>query len=402
MHQEYEPHSYWHQSAANALEGDELPAAVDVAVVGAGLLGASTAYWLAREGARVALIERGWPAAGATGRNGGMMVAGTAEGYPQAVKRLGRETARAVWLTTLENRRLLRQVLSEEAIVCDYREPGHLKLVLGEEQLARAASAVALLHADGFAAELLDRSEAQAHFATPLAPEVAGAIFSPENGLLHPAQLVQGLVAAAQRCGTRLGLGLDVTQIAAVGAGLLLQTSAGSLRASAAVVAVNAWTGRLLPALEQLITPVRGQVLAYAPVAPLFVPGMSTEISATGEYWQQARDGSIILGGCRAVAPGRDVGVLAAEPTGEVQAALEQVLPRLFPALADLRLRAAGAGQWPSPPTTCPSPTGRRACRAPGWWAASAAMACPLGWRSARRWLLRPWAGLQKRWHPLC
>ena len=119
------------------------------------MLGVSTAYWLARAGASVALIEAGALAEGATGRNGGFMVAGTANPYPQAIAQHGHMTAHAVWSLTLENRALLRQILAEESIDCDYREPGLLHLALGAEGQARLAQTVAALHADAFAAEAL-------------------------------------------------------------------------------------------------------------------------------------------------------------------------------------------------------------------------------------------------------
>lgn len=64
-------------------------------MIGGGVLGVAASYWLARAGVAVTLIEREALAAGATGRNGGLMVAGTAEPYPDAMTRLGHPTARS-------------------------------------------------------------------------------------------------------------------------------------------------------------------------------------------------------------------------------------------------------------------------------------------------------------------
>ena len=201
------PRSYWQATgSAHARRPAQLPAHTNVLVIGGGLLGAATAYWLARSGVATVLIEQGDLASGATGRNGGFMVAGTAERYPAAVTRLGHATARAVWQLTLDNRALLRQVLEEELIGCDYREPGHLHLALGDAQLADLADDVAALRADGFAADLLDRRQLQALIATALGPSISGGLFAPEDGLLHSAHLVHGLAAAAERHGAVLAL----------------------------------------------------------------------------------------------------------------------------------------------------------------------------------------------------
>ncbi len=339
----YEPESYWQRTSTPLSLSTDLPAAVDVAVIGGGLVGTSVSYWLAKAGIGTVLLERARLAYGATGRNGGFVTSGPAESYLRAIARLGHETARAVMTLTVDNRQLLRRVLVEEEIDCDYREPGSLSLALNETQLAEMRLAVEALQADGFAATLLDREQVQELVKTPLGPEIVGGKFAPEQGLVHSARLVQGLALAAQRHGAQCCLA-TVLQLMSHSKGVRILTSQGMLHAAIVVVAVNAWTSELLPMLAGLITPVRGQVLAYAQMPPIFHTGMSASISTTGEYWQQALDGTIVLGGCRDTAVACDVNVRESQPTSDVQAAIEQVLPRLFPALCDLRVVQRWAG----------------------------------------------------------
>jgi len=341
---DYEPPSYWHVTGTPiAAEALDWPATAEVVVVGGGLLGVSCVYWLARAGIAAVLIERATIAGGATGRNGGIVVAGAAEAYPALIRRVGHDLARAIWSMTLQSQALLREVLAAEAIDCDYREPGSLSLALDETQLAAMARTAALLQADGFVAGLLDRSQTQARIATPLGA-ISGGFFIPTGGLLHSARLIQGLARAARRYGARIYETTAVRRLARDGAGLRVQTARGTVRAGAVIVATNAWTDRLVPELAGVVTPVRGQMLAYAPVAPLFTTGMAANVTPTGEYWQQTRDGTILLGGCRAAAVDGDVSVRDAQPTALVQAALEQVFPLLFPALGDLRVVQRWAG----------------------------------------------------------
>jgi glycine/D-amino acid oxidase-like deaminating enzyme len=290
------------------------------------------------------LLERGTLAAGATGHNGGLMVVGTAEDYPGAIARHGHTNARAMWEFTLANHTLLHDVLRDEELNIGYREIGHLKLSLGDGQQIDHRKAVAALHADGFKAELIDRQQAEQLIHTPLAPEITGGLLLPHSGTVHSGRLVLALAQAAQRHGALLCQETRVLSITGDGDGLRITTSRRDIRAARAVVAVNAWSGDLVPSLASIITPVRGQALAFAPTQPLFATGCSAALTSTGEYWQQAADGAIVLGGCRANATRMDVGAREMQPTDEVQSAIEGVLPRLFPNLPPLQVVQRWAG----------------------------------------------------------
>lgn len=337
--------SHWHATLGDdGLAPDELPAAAEVVVVGGGILGAMTTYWLARAGARPLLIEGALPAAGASGRNGGLLVAGTAEGYAGAVERLGRALARSIWGFAHRGVALTGELVRDEGIVCDWRSGPHLALALDEAQLAGFARSIALLSADGFPMQLLDRSGAQSEVSTTLGLEVVGGKLNFTAATVHSAQLVRGVLAAARRHGARLAWGAPVTAIEVVEDRPVLRTAHGAVRANAAVVALNAWAGELLPELAGLITPVRGQALVTAPLPPAIPRGFGASITPTGEYGQQTPAGQLVFGGCRAAAPGRDVGEREAVPSAPVQAALEAGLARLFPALARAPIERRWAG----------------------------------------------------------
>ncbi|GAB4443631.1 MAG: FAD-binding oxidoreductase [Chloroflexi bacterium OHK40] len=337
--------SHWHATLdASPLPTVEFPARAEVVVVGAGIHGAAAAYWLARTGAAPLLLDRIGPAAGATGHNGGLCVAGTAEAYLDAVARLGHPVARAVWSLSAAGYDQLAATIAEEEIACDWRPTGNLAFALDPGQLQGFREAATLLAADGFAMELLDRHEVQALVPTPLGPEVIGARRNPRGASLHSARLVHGLLAAAVRHGARLCWGVEVAAVRADGAGLLLQTSLGSLGATTVVLALNAWSADVLPDVRGVITPVRGQALATAPRAPALSCGFGASLTPTGEYGQQTATGAVVFGGCRAVAPSRDVGARTLVPSAEVQAALDAALGRLFPALAGAPVARRWAG----------------------------------------------------------
>jgi gamma-glutamylputrescine oxidase len=352
-HSLHEPSSYWQETAATITLSSELPSTAEVVIIGGGILGSATCYWLARAGVEVVLLEHAALAHGATGRNGGFVSIGTAQSYRAATARLGREVAQSILKATLQNKALLQQMLAEETIACDYREPGSLHLALNEDQWRSLAREVTALQADGIGAKMLDRGQVQDLVRTPLSPEILGGRFLSEDGVLHPVRLVQGVAQASLRHGARISHATAL-QLVSDGQEVQVHTTHGTLHAGKVIVATNAWIRNLLPEFSRLIIPVRGQMLAYAPMATVFPVGMSASLTDTGEYWQQRTDGTIVLGGCRAVAAGRDEDVLLSVPTAEVQSALEHVFPRLFPWLPELQVENRWAGLMAFTPDSLP------------------------------------------------
>ncbi len=338
-----EPRSYWHATAAPPVPSDPLPAESAVVVVGGGLLGCWTAYWLARAGVAVTLVERTAISWGATGRNGGFVRAGTAGGYTDAIKHLGREAARDLWRLTEEGQALVGRIVAEEGIDCDYRTPGTLSLALTEDSLDEMRQNLATMRADGLSGEFVDRQAVQALIGTPLGAEITGGLFFSDGGLLHSARYLAGIAEAARRHGARL-CRAGVIGLVTEGDGTRVETTVGAIRAQRVIVAVNAWSDELVPELAGLVVPVRGQILSYEPLPPVFTTGIGASVASTGEYWQQTPDGAIVIGGCRADAPNGDVGVREMVPTPDVTAAIAAVIPRLFPALQGLRVARRWAG----------------------------------------------------------
>src|SRR5438046_4271746 len=99
--------SYWQDAS-----GDQT-VECDICVVGAGIVGLCLARLLAGQGRRVCVLEARHVAAGATGRNAGMVLTGTAYYYHDALQVYGRELAGKIWELTRHNRDIARG-LSEE------------------------------------------------------------------------------------------------------------------------------------------------------------------------------------------------------------------------------------------------------------------------------------------------
>lgn len=338
-----QPRSYWHATAAPPIPNAPLPTTADVVVVGGGLLGCWTAYWLAKGGTQVTVLEQQAISWGATGRNGGFVRGGTTEGFTGAAARIGREAALAVWKLSMAGQALVPQIVAEEGIDCDLRTPGTLSLALGEESYNRMQHYHQTMQAEGLAGKLLNHADAQELVITPLADEVAGAVYYPDGMLLHSGRYLAGLAAAAQRHGAQF-VRAKVTGLQSNGTSTTLTTDAGTVQAGRVVIALNAWSDELIPELSEKVVPVRGQILAYEPTERAFDPGIGASVTPTGEYWQQTPDGSIVIGGCREDAPNADVGVREMVPTPDVIAKIAAVIPRLFPQLNNLTVARSWAG----------------------------------------------------------
>lgn len=317
---------------------DRLPARVQVAVLGAGVIGTAVAYALARRGARVLVLESRLPGWGASGRNAGLVLGGPA------------------------SLRELRALLDEEGIEAGYAEPGHLALAGSPEVMDRFRAERAARPAGAAPLQLLDRGECEALLGLRVSPRFQGGRWMPVAGSLHPARFLYGLAGAAVRRGARVAAGTPVRAVrpAARGAGWEVRTGRGTVRAERVVLACNARAARLWPPLRPVLSPSRGQVLATRPLPPRFGPGMAVDYGAV--YWRQAEDGTVVIGGCRDADPG-------AERTAReglnprIQRALQAFLPAAFPGLERVRVarRWAGimdatpdgrplAGPWPGAP----------------------------------------------------
>ena len=306
--------SYWQAAAAAgdvreaatqrypALEGD---ARAEVAIVGGGITGTSAALWLARAGVRAAVLEGRTIAAGASGRNGGFLLAGTAESYATAIARYGRERARRIWDFSTRNQLLAASLAEELAALgwaTGFRRTGSLRIAATDAEFAELVASDALQREDGWDAELLPRdrlpARIQAHY--------SGAAYYPGDGEIQPARFVTGLAQLAQQAGAAIYEASPVTAIEPDGEGMRITAAGGgTLRAGAILVATNAWLPELLlplgddaAELAGAIAPTRGQMLVTAPVAErLFdCPCYADE---GYQYWRQLEDGRLAVGGWR-------------------------------------------------------------------------------------------------------
>lgn len=335
----------------------ELPHRADVVVIGGGLSGVWLALALAEAGRPPLVLERTHLAAGASGRNGGLLLPGTSELYDALAARHGRDAARVLWRWAVDGAADVVAAIARYGIDCDWRPEGALHAATGDDEAARLRAGAAMLAADGFAAAWLSADEIAPWLDVPCPPDVRGALHLPDGGAFHSGRLVAGLAAAAAAGGATFIEGVDVRGIAGAGVGtpavidarrgtaapltrkvrdpLVIDTDRGPITAEVVVVATNAWLPELLPGLGDAVVPVRGQVLATAPLPTRAVRG-AWSLNDGYEYLQQLSDGRLVFGGMRWAAPDREVGPLcvASDVNDALHARLDGWLADNFPTLA--------------------------------------------------------------------
>jgi glycine/D-amino acid oxidase-like deaminating enzyme len=279
-------------------------ASADVAVVGGGIAGIATAYHLTLAGAKAIVLEARTVAEAASGRNAGFLLAGVAENFVAAIRRYGQDSALRIWRFTRRNQELVREIVAREGIACQLAWNGSAQIAGDDEEWAEVRES----------AERLEREGVRVR----LAPEDRAAIYE-DDGELHPVRYVRGLARAAVAAGARIHEG---TRAMAVSAGEV-RTDGARIRAGAVVVAVNAYSHHLVPLR---VRPVRGQMLATAPVARQ-VFARPAYANRGYRYWRQRADGGLLVGGWRDTAVAEEVGE-EERTTPRIQQQLERFLRR--------------------------------------------------------------------------
>jgi gamma-glutamylputrescine oxidase len=295
---------YWLDAAGPIARPLEGAVEADVLIVGAGLCGAGAALALAEAGVRVAWVEARGVSEGASGRNAGFLLQGTAERYNRAVGVMGRDRAREVHAASLANHRAMADTIARLGLSCGYMRRGSLQLAGSAEEEHELLESAAMLREDGFAA---DERVGDALAACYREAGFRVGVHLPEDGELQPAAFVRGVARAAVDAGAQLYEQTPVTVLDAPSLGAVrAQTPAGEIRADVALVCTNAAAGRLLPFFRDKVDPVRGQMLATAPAPRLFECPVYADHGF--DYWRQDEHGRIALGGWRNLDPDHERG----------------------------------------------------------------------------------------------
>ena len=261
------PHvdSYWAATAGPEVDNC-WPVSTDmdleVAVIGGGYTGLSTAYHLARQGIVAHVLEAnriGW---GCSGRNGGFCSIGIGrDDFETWVRKFGLAHAKHVFDQGLEAVHTAKRIIEDENLDVERTADGGLELAHRPNRMPElAARQRQLKELFGLDAKLLGKSELERDYL--ISREAHGALLHHEGFALHPLKYCRGLARAAQRHGAVLHDTSPVVGWRRDAGRHLLRTPAGTVCARQVVIAGNAYTGdglhcatrgRLLPVLSNIL-----------------------------------------------------------------------------------------------------------------------------------------------------
>jgi sarcosine oxidase subunit beta len=307
-------------------------AAADVVIVGGGLMGAATAFFLRRRGRSVILLERGLVGQQASGTNFGN------------VRRQGRflpqlplaNRSREIWGR-------LPELIGEDV---EFLVSGHIRVCFRAEELAELEAHARAVREYDLELEIISRNALRDRFPF-LSPDALAASYSPNDGHANPRLAAPAFARAARRAGAILRENTEVTAIEKIGADFVIETrDAGRYRAPAVQICAGAWSDVLCARFGEAVPLVaRGPQMAVTEPAPYAIEpvvGVYSDIAKEGIYLRQVRRGNIVFGGGMRGPAHADIQRAYVDPA----ATLHQLphLRRLVPALAALRVIRTWSG----------------------------------------------------------
>jgi sarcosine oxidase subunit beta len=266
-------------------------AAAEVIVIGAGVIGGATAYYLAKRGLSVIVLEKGESVGdGGSSRNGG------------GVRQSGRNPAELP-LAMYGVKNLWPGLSDELGTDIEYYQEGNLRLGKTEAHLDILRGLTKNGNAGGLDMRVIDDKEARS-ICPYLSEEVVGASWCPTDGHANPLLVTLAFYSAARKLGVRFVTGAEVLGLRkAQGRVRRVVTSEGVYEAERIVCAAGYGSNKILESvgLRVPMNPLLMECLVTEESPPLFYQMLGTAMADF--YGHQSKHGSFVFGGAHGFEP---------------------------------------------------------------------------------------------------
>lgn len=331
---------------------------VDVAIIGGGYTGLSTAYHLkkADPSLDVAILEAEAVGFGASGRNAGFVM--TLFGSSVGLMRLfhGRERIRQAHEFMVRGIAELEGMIAEHAIDCEYERSGFLRVATAPAYARRIRKETAFFQSLGIdEVEWVDRDWLQARVRSP---GFLGACWEPGCGSINPLKWLDGLKRLACGAGARLYEGTRITDVRREAGRFRLTSGGGTVIAERLVYATNGYT-HLLPGMRRKQMPAFAYIIVTEPLSA----GQRDAIGWSGRetiedgrsfmhFFRLTRDGRVLAGGGPGFVPfGGSMHHDTSEPAWSH---LHRFIGETFPALRGIGIAHRWGGAFSMTPNFTP------------------------------------------------
>ncbi|WP_339105863.1 FAD-dependent oxidoreductase [Haloterrigena salinisoli] len=259
---------------------------MDVVIVGGGIIGLSSAYYLAKQGIDVTVVEKGNIGSGNTERSAG----GIRKQFSTPVNVELSKISADVW----------NQFEEEFGVDIQYRKIGYLFLAREEETAIGFKEDVAMQNELGVESKIVEPEE-MTDYCAGLKPSLFKlGTYCPTDGFADPHLALQGYAQAAQEVGVEIQTKTAVTDVLREdGAVVGVETEDATLNADFVVNTAGAWAGRIAEFADVSlpVAPRRRQCSIINPETPVPESDPYAIDLDTGAYFRPEREGAAVAGG---------------------------------------------------------------------------------------------------------
>ena len=333
--------AYWTDGLAPLpVTHSDIVSEADVVVIGSGYTGMHAAIVTASQGKTTQVLEAQTPGWGCSTRNGGQISSSVKPTLRQLTKRFGAEQARAIRAEGQNSLNWIEEFITTHGIDCHFMRngrfhaahtPRHFDKLMAEARRLGAEENVPTI--------IVPRHEQQKELGTDA--YFGGVVFT-QHASVHPAKYYAGILQTALDAGVRVTGHCPATAIDRSGAGFIVSTPQGKIKAGKVVVATNGYSGSLMPYLQRRLIPIGSYIIATEPLSKSVMDRLFPKDRVVSDsckvvyYYRPSPDRRRVLFGGRVSANETDPAISGPK--------LQQNLCRIFPELAGCGISHSWSG----------------------------------------------------------
>lgn len=311
----------------------------DAIIVGAGISGLATAYWLNKEdpSLRIAIVEKSRLAFGASGRNAGFITCGSVEHFNRMINKHGLDRAVEIWRFAQHNLRMLQEeIIQDQAEELQFERNGAYSLAAQDNEFSELQNVAQTMSRLDIRTEIFTAQQVQENVG---AHNFKGGIKYLDDASVNPVALVRRM---HNRVKADMIEGVEAHSIEESSDGeRLLKTDHGDFKAPMILLNLNGYSATLHPWFKDKIYPTRGQCLMMEPVKRFMDAPCYANFYL--DYFRQIPTGELLIGGFRQIERETEVGY-SDHITEPIQQALHQFVVTHLPQFKNARVTHRWSG----------------------------------------------------------